>query len=85
VDLDFFVSRVADLEAEACRQEKEVLTTYGMLIQSSEGADPRTAPLRCALAVWGLTADDIGVLSIHGTVPALRLTRRMRHICETRS
>jgi fatty acid synthase subunit alpha len=36
-------------------------------MQSSEGADPRIAPLRCALAVWGLTADDIDVLSIHGT------------------
>jgi fatty acid synthase subunit alpha len=67
VDPDFFASRVADLEAEAYRQEKDVLATYGMLMQSSEGADPRIAPLRCALAVWGLTADDIGVLSIHGT------------------
>jgi len=67
VDPDFFASRVADLEAEAYRQEKEVLATYGMLMQSSEGADPRIAPLRRALAVWGLTADDIGVLSIHGT------------------
>jgi len=36
---------------------------YGML----EGSDPTVAPLRRALAVWGLTADDIGVLSIHGT------------------
>lgn len=36
---------------------------YGML----EGSDPRIAPLRRALAVWGLTVDDIGVLSIHGT------------------
>jgi fatty acid synthase subunit beta len=36
---------------------------YGML----EGYDPRIAPLRRALAVWGLTVDDIGVLSIHGT------------------
>ncbi|KAI6129042.1 hypothetical protein EDD16DRAFT_1516096, partial [Pisolithus croceorrhizus] len=27
----------------------------------------RVAPMRRALAVWGLTADDIGVLSIHGT------------------
>jgi fatty acid synthase subunit alpha len=44
-----------------------VLATYGMLMQSSEGADPRIAPLRRALSVWGLTADDIGVLSIHGT------------------
>jgi hypothetical protein len=67
VDPELFASRVADLEAEAYRQEKDVLATYGMLMQSSEGADPRIAPLRCALAVWGLTADDIGVLSIHGT------------------
>jgi len=67
VDTDFFASRVADLEAEAYRQEKDVLATYGMLMQNSEGADPRIAPLRRALAVWGLTADDIGVLSIHGT------------------
>jgi fatty acid synthase subunit alpha, fungi type len=67
VDSDFFASRVADLETEAYHQEKDVLATYGMLMQSSEGADPRIAPLRRALAVWGLTADDIGVLSIHGT------------------
>lgn len=56
-------SRVADIEAEAARQEKDALAMYGML----EGSDPRIAPLRRALAVWGLTADDIGVLSIHGT------------------
>ncbi len=35
---------------------------YGLL----EGYDC-IAPLRRALAVWGLNADDIGVLSIHGT------------------
>ena len=32
-----------------------------------EDQDERIAPLRRALAVRGLTADDIGVLSIHGT------------------
>ncbi|CAE6460687.1 unnamed protein product [Rhizoctonia solani] len=53
----------ADVEKEAARQEKDALATYGML----EGSDPRIAPLRRALAVWGLTADDIGVISIHGT------------------
>lgn len=63
VDEDYFANRVADMEREAERQEKEALSTYGML----EGSDPRIAPLRRALAVWGLTADDIGVLSIHGT------------------
>jgi fatty acid synthase subunit alpha len=51
VDPNFFASCVADLKAEACCQEKEDLATHGMLMQSSEGADPRIAPLRCALAV----------------------------------
>ncbi|KAK2463415.1 hypothetical protein APHAL10511_004501 [Amanita phalloides] len=63
IAVDYISSRVADIEAEAARQEKDALAMYGML----EGSDPRIAPLRRALAVWGLTADDIGVLSIHGT------------------
>jgi hypothetical protein len=63
LDDDYFSSRVADIEKEASRQDKDALASYGML----EGADPRISPLRRALAVWGLTADDIGVLSIHGT------------------
>ena len=29
--------------------------------------DPRIAPLRGALATWGLTIDDLGVASFHGT------------------
>lgn len=56
-------SRIADIEAEAKHQERDALSMYGML----EGSDPRISPMRRALAVWGLTADDIGVLSIHGT------------------
>ncbi|KAF5382044.1 hypothetical protein D9615_004428 [Tricholomella constricta] len=63
VEEDYFASRVANIEKEAAQQEKDALAMYGML----EGSDPRVAPLRRALAVWGLTADDIGVLSIHGT------------------
>lgn len=62
-DEEYFASRVADIEKEAVRQEKDALAVYGML----EGSDDRIAPLRRALAVWGLTIDDIGVLSIHGT------------------
>lgn len=62
-DEDFFAARVANIEREASRQEKDALAVYGML----EGSDERIAPMRRALAVWGLTADDIGVLSIHGT------------------
>ncbi|KAF9648674.1 fatty acid synthase [Thelephora ganbajun] len=63
VDEEYFATRLADVEREGTRQEKEALATYGML----EGSDPRIAPLRRALAVWGLTTDDLGVLSIHGT------------------
>jgi fatty acid synthase subunit beta len=63
VDEEYFATRVGDIEREAARQEKDALATYGML----EGSDPRIAPLRRALAIWGLTADDVGVLSIHGT------------------
>ncbi|EKM78079.1 hypothetical protein AGABI1DRAFT_61049 [Agaricus bisporus var. burnettii JB137-S8] len=63
VDESYVASRVANLEKEAARQEKDAIAMYGML----EGSDPRVAPLRRALAVWGLNADDIGVLSIHGT------------------
>ena len=63
VDPEYVASRVAEIEKEAARQEKDAIATYGML----EGVDPRIAPLRRALAVWGLTADDLGVLSIHGT------------------
>ncbi|GLB40343.1 putative protein with domain of unknown function (DUF1729) [Lyophyllum shimeji] len=63
IDEEYFSSRVSNIEKEAAQQEKDALAMYGML----EGSDPRIAPLRRALAVWGLTADDIGVLSIHGT------------------
>ncbi|KNZ81816.1 Fatty acid synthase subunit alpha [Termitomyces sp. J132] len=63
IDEEYFATRVAHIEKEASQQEKDALAMYGML----EGSDPRIAPLRRALAIWGLTADDIGVLSIHGT------------------
>lgn len=63
VDDEYFASRVANIEKEAAQQDKDALSMYGML----EGSDPRVAPIRRALAVWGLNADDVGVLSIHGT------------------
>lgn len=53
---DYVASRETDIEQEAVRQEKAAQATYGML----EGVDSRVAPLRRALAVWGLNADDIG-------------------------
>ena len=74
VDEEYFATRVADIEREAARQEKDALAVYGML----EGADERIAPLRRALATWGLTADDIGVLSIHGTSTGANVSRDAR-------
>ena len=73
---DYFASRVSDIEKEAKRQETDALAMYGML----EGTDPRIAPLRRALAIWGLTADDIGVLSIHGTSTGANVSIRLRFI-----
>jgi 3-oxoacyl-(acyl-carrier-protein) synthase len=60
---DFLRERIALIESESVRQEKDSLATFGMLA----GQDDRIAPIRRALAVWGLTLDDLGVVSIHGT------------------
>ncbi|GAA6028849.1 hypothetical protein JCM8097_007429 [Rhodosporidiobolus ruineniae] len=60
---EYIAERLAAIESEAKRQESEALATYGMLV----GSDPNIAPLRRALAVWGLTIDDVGVASFHGT------------------
>ena len=62
---EFLQDRIAMIESEGVRQEKDALATFGML----ESQDPRIAPLRRALAVWGLTPDDIGVVSMHGQAP----------------
>ncbi|KAI5122922.1 hypothetical protein M0805_007600 [Coniferiporia weirii] len=63
VDEEYVSTRVAQIEQDAARQEKDAMAVYGML----SGTDPRISPLRRALAVFGLTPDDIDVLSIHGT------------------
>lgn len=60
---DWFQNRVAFIDDEAKRQEKDALATFGML----EGSHPNIAPLRRALAVWGLDADSVGAISCHGT------------------
>ncbi|KAK5006770.1 3-oxoacyl-[acyl-carrier-protein] synthase, partial [Elasticomyces elasticus] len=45
-------------------QEKDALNSLG---NSFWKQDPRIAPLRGALATWGLTIDDLDVASFHGT------------------
>ncbi|TWU75521.1 3-oxoacyl-[acyl-carrier-protein] synthase [Metarhizium rileyi] len=56
--------RFAHIEKEATRQEKDLLRSMGNNFWKS---DTSIAPLRGALATWGLTIDDLDVASFHGT------------------
>jgi len=60
----YLAERAHHIEKEAARQEKEVLRSLGNHFWKS---DTSIAPLRGALATWGLTIDDLGVASFHGT------------------
>lgn len=55
---------VSEMERAQRREENEARRRLG---NDFWRGDMRIAPLRGALAVWGLTADDIGVVSLHGT------------------
>ncbi|KAI5463082.1 hypothetical protein BGZ63DRAFT_462406 [Mariannaea sp. PMI_226] len=61
---EYAQERFDHIEKEAARQEKELLRSMGNHFWKS---DPSIAPLRGALATWGLTIDDVGVASFHGT------------------
>jgi len=63
-EAEYMQDRAEHIEREAKRQEKDVLNSLG---NSFWKQDPRIAPLRGALATWGLTIDDLGVASFHGT------------------
>ncbi|KAM0810523.1 putative Fatty acid synthase subunit alpha [Seiridium cardinale] len=61
---EYTADRIAHVEKEALRQEKEALRSFGNNFWKQ---DTSIAPLRGALATWGLTIDDLGVASFHGT------------------
>lgn len=61
---DYMQDRIRHIEREAVRQEKDATFSLGNNFWKQ---DPRIAPLRGALATWGLTIDDLGVASFHGT------------------
>ena len=61
---DYMQDRASHIDREAQRQEKEATYSLGNNFWKQ---DSRIAPLRGALATWGLTIDDIGVASFHGT------------------
>ncbi|KAI1322290.1 fatty acid synthase subunit alpha [Xylariaceae sp. FL0255] len=61
---EYTQERAAHIEKEAERQEKEALRSFGNNFWKQ---DTTIAPLRGCLATWGLTIDDLGVASFHGT------------------
>ncbi|EPE03581.1 fatty acid synthase subunit alpha [Ophiostoma piceae UAMH 11346] len=60
----YTADRVNHVEKEAVRQVKEALRSLG---NNFWKGDTSIAPLRGALATWGLTIDDLDVASFHGT------------------
>lgn len=61
---EYMEDRARHIELEAKRQEKDALNSLGNNFWKQ---DPQIAPLRGALATWGLTIDDLDVASFHGT------------------
>ncbi|TRX96568.1 hypothetical protein FHL15_002470 [Xylaria flabelliformis] len=61
---EYTEERAVHIEKEAERQEKEALRSFGNNFWKQ---DSTIAPLRGCLATWGLTIDDLGVASFHGT------------------
>ena len=61
---DYMQDRAGHIDREAKRQEKDAMFSLGNNFWKQ---DSRIAPMRGALATWGLTIDDLGVASFHGT------------------
>lgn len=61
----FVQERTEEIVREATRQVGDAKRQWGNHFYKS---DPRIAPLRGALATFGLTIDDLGVASFHGTL-----------------
>lgn len=61
---EYLEERAKHIHREVVRQEKEAAFSLGNNFWKQ---DSRIAPLRGALATWGLTIDDLDVASFHGT------------------
>ncbi|KAF1974833.1 fatty acid synthase-like protein [Bimuria novae-zelandiae CBS 107.79] len=85
---EYLQERAAHIEREARRQEKDALNSLGNNFWKQ---DPRIAPIRGALATWGLTVDDLDVASFHGTSTVANdknesevICNQMRHLGRTK-
>lgn len=85
---EYLRERIEHIEREAVRQEKEAQFSLGNNFWKQ---DPRIAPLRGALATWGLTIDDLDVASFHGTSTVANdknecdvICRQLKHLGRTK-
>ncbi|PLB39740.1 trifunctional fatty acid synthase subunit FAS2 [Aspergillus candidus] len=76
---EYMQERAQHIEREAIRQEKDAQFSLGNNFWKQ---DSRIAPLRGALATWGLTVDDINVASFHGTSTVANDKNESDVICE---
>jgi fatty acid synthase subunit alpha, fungi type len=76
---EYMQERVTHIEKEAKRQEKEAQYSLGNNFWKQDSA---IAPLRGALATWGLTIDDLGVASFHGTSTVANDKNESEVICK---
>ena len=76
---EYMSERAAHIEREAVRQEKEAQFSLGNNFWKQ---DPAIAPLRGALATWGLTVDDLDVASFHGTSTVANDKNESEVICK---
>ncbi|PBP24006.1 fatty acid synthase subunit alpha [Diplocarpon rosae] len=76
---EYAQDRALHIEREAARQEREVLNSLGNTFWKK---DPSIAPLRGALATWGLTIDDLDVASFHGTSTVANDKNESSVICQ---
>ncbi|KAI9731111.1 MAG: 3-oxoacyl-[acyl-carrier-protein] synthase [Claussenomyces sp. TS43310] len=76
---EYAQDRAAHIEREAVRQERDVLYSLGNNFWKH---DPTIAPLRGALATWGLTIDDLGVASFHGTSTVANDKNESKTLCQ---
>ncbi|PQE24270.1 fatty acid synthase subunit alpha protein [Rutstroemia sp. NJR-2017a BVV2] len=76
---EYAQERARHIEREAARQEREVLNSLG---NNFWKRDSTIAPLRGALATWGLTIDDLDVASFHGTSTVANDKNESSVICQ---
>jgi fatty acid synthase subunit alpha len=87
-EAEYLQERAQHIEREAIRQEKDAQYSLGNNFWKQ---DSRIAPLRGALATWGLTVDDIDVASFHGTSTVANdknesdvICQQMKHLGRTK-